>query len=74
MAIFFSRIFRLSLLSTAARMPPAGWGCRSWKIRPMWPSSEAADEKMEPYTLSRKNLAYWFPCPADSFSQWMACP
>ncbi len=40
----------------------------------MWYSSEAVDEKIDPYTLSRKNRAYWFPCPADSFSQRTACP
>lgn len=48
MAIVFSRIFYLSLLSTATRIPPAGCGRCSWKMRPMWYRSKAAEEKMEP--------------------------
>ena len=72
MAIFFSRILRRNLLSTAIRIPAAGCCRCSWKMRPMWYRSEAAEEKMEPCTLSRKNRAYWLPCSAESFSQWTA--
>ncbi len=70
MAIFFSLIFLLSLLSTK-EIPPLGGGACSWKMRPMWWRSRVALAKREGESSmwSRKYRAYSLPCSAASVNQ-----